>query len=104
MPSKNPLSNFEEISQAVKRTKDSTASLGKFENTFRNEKKPKNSGKKRQFEPNIADSSIEKQKNLNIMNQIFNRNPKLDVEQAARKVIARDQRRLVVLMSYRKLI
>ena len=93
MPSQNPLSNFQDISKAVSRTKEATASLGKFENTLKNEKKPKNSGKKRQFEPVISDSAVEKQKNLSIMNQILNKNPKLDVEQAARKVIAKEQRR-----------
>ncbi|KAJ6216206.1 hypothetical protein RDWZM_007363 [Blomia tropicalis] len=70
--------NKNELEKAKELVKHSTASMGKFVERLRDEKEPRNLGKKRKFEPNTSsDLSEEKSKNLAVVNQIL----------AARKVV-----------------
>lgn len=45
----------------------------------------KNTGKKRQYEPNEGDSTKEKSKNLDVLDKILNKKPLLDVEKAVNR-------------------
>ncbi|GAB6032640.1 Rhodanese- sulfurtransferase [Chamberlinius hualienensis] len=72
----------DEVSRALTLAKSSTASIGKFTENLPTEKPPKNSGRKRKFEPLFADAKAEKQKNLAILKNIRAKKPKLDVEKA----------------------
>lgn len=82
----------DEVARAAQLAKTSTASLGKFETKLKNEKKPKNSGVKRKFEPNLVDVKSEKEKNLEIVNGLMSKAPKLDVQRAVRSVISKEER------------
>lgn len=91
LPTKEPFKDKDEVVKAAHLAKTSTASLGKFESTLKNEKKPKNSGVKRKFEPNLGDITAEREKNLDIVNQIMKKAPKLDIQKAVGRVINNEE-------------
>jgi len=62
--------------------KKATASLGKFQEKLPKEKPLKKTGKKRQFEPLIQAAGIEKSKNLEVLDRIMNKKPKIVAEAA----------------------
>ena len=72
----------EQLKRASVLAKESTASVGRFAEKLSEEKAPKNSGKRRQFEPNLGDMSQEKDKNMKIIDNIINKKPKLDIDKA----------------------
>uniref|UniRef100_A0A0E9SDP3 Uncharacterized protein n=1 Tax=Anguilla anguilla TaxID=7936 RepID=A0A0E9SDP3_ANGAN len=54
----------------------STASVGKFQDRLPKEKAPRNTGKKRKFQPLIGDFSTEKQKQLDILKLWYSKKPR----------------------------
>ena len=72
-----------DLSQAAVLAKASTASLGKFQEAAVNEKPVKGQGgKKRHFEPNEADLTEEKDKNLKLVQEVLSKKPKVDIRKA----------------------
>lgn len=91
VPALAPTKDREEVAKAVSLAKASTASMGKFEQKVRNEKAPKDSGKRRKFEPNSGDMDSEKQKSLDLLNKM-NKVPKLDVKKAVSAFMNKEQK------------
>lgn len=81
----------EQLSRQVNRAYKSTASIGKFTEQLRNEKPPKNSGKKRKFLPNESAGGAEKSKQLEILKRLESKKPKLDMEKAVSRHIQEEQ-------------
>lgn len=75
----------EDISQHVKQVHKSTASLGKFQEKVKNEKKAKEKGKTRKFAPVTGDSIGEKEKSLALIGKIANGAVSVNKEKAANK-------------------
>ena len=71
--------------------KKATASLGKFQEKLPKEKPLKKTGKKRQFEPLVQGAGVEKNKNLEVLDKIMNKKPKLVVEKAVNFQLSREQ-------------
>ncbi|KAL0156656.1 hypothetical protein M9458_047902 [Cirrhinus mrigala] len=74
-----------ELAQAVNIAKISTASVGKFQDNLPKEKTPKNTGKKRKFQPLIGDFSSEKQKQLDLLKVMDSKRPRFDMTKAVNK-------------------
>lgn len=74
-----------ELAQAVSIAKKSTASVGKFQENLPREKAPRNTGKKRKFQPLIGDFSSEKQKQLDLLKVMDSKKPRLDITKAVNK-------------------
>merc|ERR1711874_210132 len=94
-PVKGPVkqsTDSEDLKKAAELAKQSTASLGKFQEKL-GKKLEKNSapkGTKRKFESNTGDMAQEKHKSLSILDSITNKTPKLDIDQAVGKQIYTD--------------
>lgn len=73
--------------QAVHVAKKATASLGKFQAKLPKEKPLKGTGKKRQFEPLVIDSTKEKNKNLDVLARVMSKKPKIDIASAVNKQV-----------------
>jgi regulator of ribosome biosynthesis len=71
--------------------KKATASLGKFQEKLPKEKPLKKTGKKRQFEPLVQSPGIEKNKNLEVLERIMNKKPKINVEKAVDNKMLRER-------------
>jgi len=81
----------EELHQAVHVAHKATASLGKFQPKVPGKNKPpKGTGKKRQFQPLI--NSEEKSRNLDVLQKIMNKKPKVDMEKAISKTMGTTRR------------
>jgi regulator of ribosome biosynthesis len=91
-PSITTFTNKEDVVKAVSLAKASTASLGKFEQKLKHERAPKNSGKKRQFEPNIGDLKSEKEKNLGMLENLAKKVPKIDIKKAVGTFINKEEK------------
>lgn len=74
-----------ELAQAASVAKISTASVGKFQENLPKEKTPKNTGKKRKFQPVIGDFSGEKQKQLDLLKLMDSKKPRLDITKAVNR-------------------
>ncbi|XP_064189073.1 ribosome biogenesis regulatory protein homolog [Anguilla rostrata] len=74
-----------DLEKAVHVAKMSTASVGKFQDRLPKEKAPRNTGKKRKFQPLIGDFSTEKQKQLDILKIMDSKKPRLDINKAVNK-------------------
>ncbi|XP_076869501.1 ribosome biogenesis regulatory protein homolog [Brachyhypopomus gauderio] len=74
-----------ELTRAVSIAKTSTASAGKFQDRLPKEKRPKNTGKKRQFQPVIGDFAGEKQKQLDLLKLMDSKKPRLEITKAVNK-------------------
>ncbi|XP_030624896.1 ribosome biogenesis regulatory protein homolog [Chanos chanos] len=74
-----------ELAQAVNIAKISTASVGKFQDSLPKEKAPRNTGKRRKFQPVIGDFADEKQKQLDILKIMDSKKPRLDITKAVNK-------------------
>uniref|UniRef100_A0A3B3S3Y7 Ribosome biogenesis regulatory protein n=1 Tax=Paramormyrops kingsleyae TaxID=1676925 RepID=A0A3B3S3Y7_9TELE len=74
-----------ELAKAEQVAKLSTASVGRFQERLPKEKAPKNTGKRRKFQPNIGDFSTEKQKQLDLLKIMDGKKPRLDVTKAVNK-------------------
>ncbi|KAE8279899.1 Ribosome biogenesis regulatory protein-like protein [Larimichthys crocea] len=68
------------------------ASVGRFQDRLPKEKPPKNTGKKRKFEPLIGNFSNEKQKQLDMLNLMDSKKPKLDITKAVNKQMREEDR------------
>ncbi|XP_074477883.1 ribosome biogenesis regulatory protein homolog [Sebastes fasciatus] len=84
--------NKEDLSKAVSVAKVSTASAGRFQDRLPKEKPPKNTGKRRKFEPLIGDFSTEKHKQLELLKLMGGKGPKLDITRAVDKQIREENR------------
>ncbi|XP_042366384.1 ribosome biogenesis regulatory protein homolog [Plectropomus leopardus] len=82
----------DELSRAVSVARTSTASAGRFQDRLPKEKAPKNTGKKRKFEPLIGNFSTEKQKQLELLKLMDSKKPKLDITKAVNKQMREDDR------------
>ena len=83
--SKRVKGQSEDISQHVKQVHKSTASLGKFQEKVKHEKKAKEKGKMKKFAPVTGDSTGEKEKSLALINKIANGAVSVNREKAANK-------------------
>ncbi|MGH0169094.1 UNVERIFIED_CONTAM: hypothetical protein FKN15_056006 [Acipenser sinensis] len=81
-----------ELGKAIHVAKHSTASVGKFQGNLPKEKAPKNMGKKRQFQPLIGDFSVEKQKQLDMLNIMDSKKPRIDITKAVNKQMREEDR------------
>ncbi|XP_041363310.1 ribosome biogenesis regulatory protein homolog [Gigantopelta aegis] len=79
------------LSKALVVAKKSTASIGRFTENLPKEKTSKHSGRKRKFESNYGDLKKEAKKQLDILNSITNKQPRLDVNVAVRKQLAEEK-------------
>jgi len=91
LPSARPSKN--ELHQAMHVAKKATASLGKFQEKLPKEKPLRKTGKKRQFEPLVQSAGVEKTKNLEVLDRIMNKKPKIVAEKAVNFQIAKEQDR-----------
>lgn len=82
----------DELSRAVSVAKTSTASVGRFQDRLPKEKPPRNTGKRRKFEPLIGDFSNEKQKQLELLKVMDSKRPKLDITKAVNKQMREEDR------------
>lgn len=88
-----------DLSKAADLAKISTASLGKFQEKLSGKLEKSNieaakkvKRPKRQFDPLISQSGVEKEKNLKLLEMITSKKPKLDVEKAVGKQIHKEDR------------
>ncbi|XP_034025593.1 ribosome biogenesis regulatory protein homolog [Thalassophryne amazonica] len=82
----------EQLARAVSVARTSTASVGKFQERVAKEKPPKNSGKRRKFEPLIGDFSREKQKQLDLLTTLDSKKPRMDLTKAVNKQMREEDR------------
>ncbi|CAL1596944.1 unnamed protein product [Knipowitschia caucasica] len=82
----------DELSLAASVAKTSTASAGRFQDRLPKEKPSKRKGQKRKFEPVIGDFSHERQKQLDLLQVMGNKKPKMDVGRAVSKQIKEEDR------------
>lgn len=82
----------DDLSRAVSVAKTSTASVGRFQDRLPKEKPPKNTGKRRKFEPLIGDFSNEKRKQLELLKMMDSKRPKLDITKAVNKQMREEDR------------
>lgn len=82
----------DELARAVDVARSSTASAGRFQDRLHKEKPPKNTGKKRKFEPLIGDFSNERQKQLELLKIMDSKKPKLDITKAVNKQMREEDR------------
>ncbi|XP_051970076.1 ribosome biogenesis regulatory protein homolog [Xyrauchen texanus] len=80
-----PQQSKAELAQAVSVAKRSTASVGKFQENLPKEKTPRNTGKKRKFQPLIGDFGSEKRKQLDLLKLMDSKKPRLDITKAVNK-------------------
>ncbi|RWS10476.1 ribosome biogenesis regulatory protein-like protein [Dinothrombium tinctorium] len=81
----------EELAKVVSLAKSSTASLGKFEETMKDEKPVKRT-KKRKYGDNFGDVKAETEKSLEILDHIQNKNPKIDIDKAVNSLISTEEK------------
>ncbi|KAM6977124.1 ribosome biogenesis regulatory protein homolog [Aplochiton taeniatus] len=81
-----------DLVRAVNVAKTSTASVGKFQDRLPKEKAPKNTGKKRKFQPLIGDFSSEKQRQLDLLSIMDSKKPRIDLTKAVNKQMREDDR------------
>ncbi|XP_044031573.1 ribosome biogenesis regulatory protein homolog [Siniperca chuatsi] len=82
----------DELAIAASVAKTSTASAGRFQDRLPKEKPPKNTGKRRKFEPLIGDFSNEKLKQLELLKMMDSKKPKLDITKAVNKQMREEDR------------
>uniref|UniRef100_H2ZRB8 Ribosome biogenesis regulatory protein n=1 Tax=Ciona savignyi TaxID=51511 RepID=H2ZRB8_CIOSA len=76
-----------ELESAFHVAKQATASLGRFQETLREEKNVKKRGQKRKFEAVTQKSNTEKERQLNILNQMYKKQPQLNITKAVNKEV-----------------
>ncbi|MFH4975209.1 hypothetical protein AB6A40_001918 [Gnathostoma spinigerum] len=82
-----------ELITQIDRARQSTASMGNYQEILKDERPPKNKGKTHQFAPNERGVADEKKKQLDILNKLSSKKPKLDmtkvnVDRVARQIDA----------------
>jgi len=96
MAESKSLSQSDDLKKAADIAKNSTASLGKFQESLNKklEKTAKTKGNKRKFESNTIANVTEKERSLSILQSITNKSARLDIDAAVNKQIFReDQQR-----------
>lgn len=86
-----PKQSKAELAQAVSLARTSTASVGKFQEKLPKEKEPRNTGKKRKFQPLLGDFSSEKQKQLELLKVMGSKKPRLDMTKAVNKQMREEE-------------
>ena len=85
-----------QLGAAVSVTRASTASLGKFQGSLPKEKRAKNIGallpSNRKRRPAPPTAVEERKSNLDILDNILNKRPKLDIEKAVNRALNTEQR------------
>lgn len=79
------------LGKALAVAKKSTASIGKFTESLPKEKPSKFTGKKRKFEANYGDVKKENTKQLDILHNILNKTPTLDITRAVNTHIMEEE-------------
>ncbi|XP_048385206.1 ribosome biogenesis regulatory protein homolog [Stegostoma tigrinum] len=79
-----------ELSKAIRVARTSTASVGKFQDKLPKEQEARNTGKRRKFQPIVGDFSAEKQKQLDLLNVMSSKKPKLDLTKAVNRQLRED--------------
>ncbi|XP_043545367.1 ribosome biogenesis regulatory protein homolog [Chiloscyllium plagiosum] len=79
-----------ELGEAIRVARASTASVGKFQEKLPKEQEPRNAGKRRKFEPLIGDFSAERRRQLELLDVISSRKPRLDTTKAANRQLRED--------------
>ncbi|KJE96940.1 Rrs1 protein [Capsaspora owczarzaki ATCC 30864] len=83
------------LKEQLKRTKTSTASLGRFDKSIGKEPKIKTPGKKRQYDSAVMQAGTEKQRSLTILSRITGKESLLNenkaIRQAKPKIMALEQ-------------
>lgn len=82
----------DELSKAVSVARTSTASAGRFQDSLPKEKAPRNTGKKRKFEPLIGNFSSERERQLELLKVMDSKKPKLDITKAVNKQMREEDR------------
>lgn len=82
----------DELSKAVNVARTSTASAGRFQEGLPKEKAPRNTGKKRKFEPLIGNFSSERERQLELLKVMDSKKPKLDITKAVNKQMREEDR------------
>ena len=84
-----------QLGEAVSVARASTASLGKFQGSLLKEKRAKNIGallpSNRKRKPAPPTAVEERKSNLNILDNILNKKPKLDIEKAVNRALNAEQ-------------
>ncbi|KAL2085183.1 hypothetical protein ACEWY4_018503 [Coilia grayii] len=80
-----PQQSKSDLTRAISVAKVSTASAGKFQERLPHEKAPKNTGKKRKFQPLIGNFSDERQKQLDILKVMDSKKPRIDMTKAVNR-------------------
>ncbi|KAM9308381.1 ribosome biogenesis regulatory protein homolog [Gastrophryne carolinensis] len=75
----------DQLTRAMHVAKKSTASVGRFQDKLPREKEPRNSGRKRKFQPLLGDMAAEKNKQLDILKIMDSKRPTLDVTKAVNR-------------------
>lgn len=70
--------------------KQATASLGKFQQKLPKEKPLKKTGVKRHFEPLVRNSEVEKSSNLQVLENVMQKKPKIQLEKAYTRVVQKE--------------
>jgi len=89
IPTERPSRN--ELHKAMHVAKGATASLGKFQEKLPKEKPLKKTGKKRTFDPMVQAPGTEKSMNLDVLNRIINKKPKLNLESAVSRKVQQEE-------------
>lgn len=76
-----------ELQETFHVAKRATASLGRFEDQLKSEKAERNRGKKRKFDPVVGSIASEQSRQMNILNEITGKQPKLNRDRAANMLI-----------------
>ena len=85
-------SSSKELRQSAALSKESTASVGKFQELLPKEKPDKVRGRKRQFESAFGDAKEEQKKTVKNLEAILSKAPVINADKAANKMVQEDQR------------
>ncbi|KAF8796964.1 ribosome biogenesis regulatory protein homolog [Argiope bruennichi] len=84
------LADKHQLSRSLTSAKSATASLGRFADKLPNERAPKNKMQKRKFKPNNPSNlREEKENNLKILENLEKKMPKLNVQEAVQRYMAK---------------
>ncbi|KAK2727717.1 ribosome biogenesis regulatory protein homolog [Artemia franciscana] len=78
--------NTDQLNRMVHVAHTATASMGKFQKKLKDEKTIPKTGKRSHFQPLISDSAAEKSHNLEILDRVQSKKPKLDIEKAVNRM------------------
>ncbi|XP_072043881.1 ribosome biogenesis regulatory protein homolog [Amphiura filiformis] len=88
-PTANPSRNV--VNKAIHIAKQSTASIGKFEEKLPKEPRAKNMGKRRKFEPVFGGLGKEKDREKHILDVILKKKPRMNITKATNREMVEQQ-------------